>query len=166
MYILLVRHGIAVNSAKTDELRPLSAEGQQKTTIIAQGIKIILPQLDHIISSPLLRAQQTADILAKAYTMQQFETIDALAPGGDYALIIKHLSRYSAKENIALVGHEPDLGMLAAWLLTGTNAGFIPLKKASACLLEFQTTAQAGAASLNCYLTPKQLLKLAELRKI
>lgn len=162
MYILLVRHGIAVNFAERDELRPLSAEGQQKTTVIAQGIKIILPQLDHIISSPLLRAQQTAEILTNAYNMPEFKTIDAVAPGGNFDLIIKQLNKYQPQDSIALVGHEPDLGMLATWLLTGTASTFMPLKKASACLLEMH----GKTASLNCYLTPKQLIKLAELRKI
>jgi phosphohistidine phosphatase len=168
MQVLIVRHGIAEDRDKfaitgqADELRPLSEKGRDKTDKAAKGIRKLIPSLHRIASSPLLRARQTADILSEHYKDSHVGILAGLVPNGDYQAILSYLQTYGYRsETIALVGHEPDLGELIAWLLTGQRGNWMPLKKGSACLLEFSDEVEAGTAELLWYLTPKHLRQLA-----
>ncbi|WP_353570168.1 phosphohistidine phosphatase SixA [Candidatus Albibeggiatoa sp. nov. BB20] len=168
MQVLIVRHGMAedrtefATTGQADELRPLTEKGQDKTKKAAKGVRKLVPVLHRIVASPLLRAQQTATILSERYNDSQVETLKILSPRGDKQAILSYLQTYGYHlETIALVGHEPDLGELATWLLTGHQGNWLPLKKGSACLLEFTAEIQAGKANLLWYLAPKHLRQLA-----
>ncbi len=168
MQVLIIRHGVAVDenefaaTGQPDELRPLTEKGKDKTKKITRGIRKLIPILHRIVASPLVRAQQTASILSEHYKDSHIDTLEALSPDGDYQVILSYLQTYGYHlETITLVGHEPDLGGLATWLLTGQKGLWMPLKKGSACLLEFNAEVQPGAASLLWYLTPKHLRQLA-----
>jgi phosphohistidine phosphatase len=168
MQVLIVRHGVAEDrdefaaTGQADELRPLTEKGRYKTNKATKGIRKLVPMLHHIAASPLLRAQQTAEILSERYNDSYVETLQALSPDGDKQAILSYLQIYGYHfETIALVGHEPDLGELSTWLLTGQQGNWLSLKKSSACLLEFNGAVVAGKANLLCYLAPKHLRRLA-----
>jgi phosphohistidine phosphatase len=169
MQVLIIRHAptedreVFALSGQSDDLRPLSELGKAKMRRNIQGIQKIVPKLQAIASSPLLRAQQTADLLARAYSPVQRDTLPALAPLGAVADILSYLQDYANTSHIiALVGHEPDLAQLATWLLTGHADNWLPLKKGAACLLEFPDEVEAGQAELEWALTPGQLRGLVE----
>ena len=168
MQVLIIRHAPAEDrkefsrSGQPDELRPLSNKGKAKMRQNVQGLQTIVPQIDRIAESPLIRAQQTAGLLTAAYSNAIRETLPALAPNGAETAILAYLQKQSKKaQTIALVGHEPDLGELAAWLLSGQTNGWMPLKKGAVCLLEFVDEIEAGQAELCWMLKPKQLRQLA-----
>lgn len=170
MQVLIIRHAPAEDRAdfnqngKPDDLRPLTAKGRAKMRKNVQGLQTIVPQIDRIADSPLVRAQQTAGLLASGYPNAIRETLPALAPAGsDFASsILLYLQQHAKNaQTIALVGHEPDLGALAMWLLCGRADSWMPLKKGAACLLEFIDEVEAGQAELCWMLRPKQLRQLA-----
>jgi phosphohistidine phosphatase len=121
MNLYIVRHGAAVDrsDAATDEMRYLTAEGRssfRKTarTVLKQGVE---PSL--ILTSPLIRAVQTAEILAETLGFAGLLQVrDELAPGFDLRKLQSVLREFPADIEVVIVGHEPDLGILVAELLT------------------------------------------------
>lgn len=166
MNLLLVRHAIAMDrddfaaTGKPDTERPLTPEGLEKMRRIARGLAQLVPAIDLLATSPLVRARQTAEALAEAYGGLRTEAVKALAPGEAAAAFLDWLRRQRASGTIAGVGHEPDLGLLASWLLASARAPFIELKKGAACLLEFDGSPKAGGAILRWALTPSQLRRM------
>lgn len=123
-FVVLLRHGEAEpHGSKPDELRELTEEGHKEMKAVARGLREIFPKAERIISSPLVRAVQTAEWVSRAFELE-IETSDALRPGASFQKLV---AETDAKRFI-LVGHEPTLtnGMLA---LTGVS-GFFELKKA------------------------------------
>jgi len=164
MQVLIVRHAIAEDQAPSDALRPLSEKGIENMKENVQGLQKILPTIDLIINSPLLRAQQTADLIAAVHPNAQRETWRALSPMGPETKILTGLQQLAKDQQlntVTLVGHEPDLGKLITWFLTGEAAYWMPLKKGAACLVEFPDKIKAGQAQLNWALKPAQLRLLA-----
>jgi phosphohistidine phosphatase len=166
MQILIVRHAIAEEritfaaTGNSDELRPLTPKGISRMHKGAQGLKQIQPNIQHLAHSPLTRAVQTADIIAEYYPQAQRIEFQELAPSPSPEQVIKQLTSLPSDATIALVGHEPDLSELVAWLTTGNKKGFIKLKKGAACLLEtWGPPAEASAQLLWC-LAPHQLRQL------
>jgi len=169
MQVLIVRHAPALDrgefayTGKSDDLRPLSSQGEAKMRDNIQGLQCLVPEIDTIVESPLIRAQQTGELLAFAYPKAQRKTLAALAPGGSEFAVLNDLQENAKTiQTIVLVGHEPDLGELATWLLSGRLDNWMPLKKGGACLLEFIDEVEAGEAELCWLLKPKQLRQLAE----
>jgi len=166
MDVLLVRHARAEEcdifalSGEEDALRPLTRAGAKEMRKVAKALRRLLPQVDVFASSPLLRALQTADILAARYGGKVMQ-LPQLAPGHDPAQVLTWLRSQGDNACVALVGHEPDLGALASWLLTGGKRGFLPMKKSGACLLRFAGGIKDGKAELVWYLPPGLLRELA-----
>ena len=161
MQVLIIRHADAESEAKTDELRPLSSKGKADMWKNAQGLKTIVPQIDRIAHSPLLRAQQTAEIIAQVYSAAPLEILPPLAPNHSMTAILTYLQQQSSiAPMVALVGHEPILGQLATWLLTEQVSHWMPLKKGAVCSLEFPNQIEVGQAILTWMLRPKQLRQL------
>lgn len=161
MQLLIVRHACAEKrdlfgkTGNPDALRPLTQKGRRRMRQGARGLRALVDSLDVLASSPYDRARQTAEILAEAFAVAPV-IVPALAPAGDVSEVIAWLGRQQERR-VALVGHEPDLGRLAALLLTGAEADFLPLKKGAACCLEFTERPRAGAARLKWLLTSTQL---------
>jgi len=165
MQVLIIRHAPAEDRDKfegqNDELRPLSRKGKNKMRENVAGLQILMPKIERIADSPLVRAQQTAGLLASAYDNAIRETVAALAPDGSVSGVLAYLQQHAdTMSPIALVGHEPNLGELATWLLSGQTGNWMPLKKGAVCLLEFPNKIEAGQAELCWMLRPKQLRKL------
>jgi phosphohistidine phosphatase len=168
MRVLLIRHALAEERENfalhhnDDNLRPLLPTGKKKMYKAVKGLRTLLPSLDVIASSPLTRALETATILHETYQQAKFVQINALAPGQSAHSIAAWLQKQGHETNaLALVGHEPDLGQLATWLLAGNNVEpFVEFKKSAMLLLEFPYTIGPGQAQLCWLLNPSQLRHL------
>ncbi|MCS5706744.1 MAG: histidine phosphatase family protein [Cyanobacteriota bacterium] len=151
--LLLFRHGIAEERGgpTPEPLRALTPAGIRRTTAVAERLALLGIRADQLISSPLVRARQTAEIAVAAGLAGQLEIDGALAPDGDALALV----RSSGAERLMLVGHEPDLGQLACQVL-GAPAGTVTLKKAGLAVIVLQPT-----PSLRLLLAPKVLLAAA-----
>jgi len=164
--LLVVRHAIAEDrevfaaTGREDGLRPLTAEGTRKMKRTARGLREILPGIDILVSSPFTRAAQTADILRREYELDQVETARELEPGTSLADVVTRLARFD-QGVVAVVGHEPQLGRLVSYLVTGSERSVIELKKGGACLIEFDDKPGAGKGRLVWAIPPGILRDLA-----
>ena len=166
MKLLLFRHGPAGDReawrglGREDFLRPLTADGRARTRAAAKGLVRLVEPPGAIATSPFARAVQTADQLARAFGVEGPEELHAIAPHAAPAEALPWLEARSGLDLVALVGHEPHLGTLASWLLAGSAAPFLTLKKAGACLLDLGARPRAGSARLVWMLAPAQLRRL------
>ena len=159
--VILVRHGLAAERGDAhpdDAKRPLISKGIVALKKEAQALATMGVEFDQILTSPLVRAKQTADVLAPILGKPPVVVIRSLAPGGKHAAIIDDLSRFARKSNIALVGHEPDLGELAARLLG--MRGLIEFKKGAMCAIELKALPPTGPGSLRWFVPPKMLRRM------
>lgn len=167
MHLLVIRHGIAEDRdvfgrvGDTDDKRPLTDEGRKKMARGASGLHALVPALDLIATSPLVRAQQTAAIVAGAYGIAVGETTSTLEPDAPLAAFVKWAATQDARDVLAIVGHEPHLSTLVTWLLTGVDDSRIVLKKGGACLLEFADRPQRAHGVLHWLHTPAGLRLMA-----
>lgn len=156
MEIILVRHGIAADiggAIRTDRDRPLTSEGRDETELVAKGLKRSGVKIEQLVSSPLLRARQTAEIFAEVYKLPNAEICDALAPGIDTQAIFSFLKAFKKVDAIALFGHEPDMGDLVQVLLGAEFA--VPFKKAGACRIDVFDLPPTNGGVLKWFLPPK-----------
>ena len=162
MQLLLFRHGIAEDAGAgvDDAARQLTDEGEKKTRLAARGLSRFAAAPQVILTSPLVRARQTARILSEVFDVEATEC-PALA-GHDLAAILREVGRQK-HEVVMLVGHEPTFSSLAEILLTGeASRGVIEMKKAG-CIgleVEFKRSSVAGAR-LIWLATPAMLREMA-----
>jgi phosphohistidine phosphatase len=167
MIISLLRHGIAVTRGspgyEDDSERPLTPKGERRTRQIAEGMLALGLSYDLILSSPYLRARQTADIVSQILkTPEGVQLSDTLTPEGNPRQLIEALhSDYRERQDILLVGHEPYLSRLISTLLTGSPNLPVVMKKGGLCTLEVETLRFGRCAGLVSLLTPRQLRRLA-----
>ena len=163
--IYLVRHGEAEDLSRTgrDRDRALTAEGHERTRRAARGLLSLEAVPERLIASPLVRARETADELASVFARVQREEWEELAPGVDEIALTARLERLDPRADVMLVGHEPDLGELLAYWLTGSRTGFRTRfrKGAVACLRAGMLPPQSQA-TLEWLLTTKQLGALGD----
>jgi phosphohistidine phosphatase len=168
MKLVLVRHAIAEareefeSTGEPDDKRPLTNQGRKKMKRAATGLSEVVSRLDLVATSPLFRAQQTAEILAKEFDSTGISVLDALDPMHPYEAFLDWLRRLDDVEAVAAIGHEPHLSGLAAWLVTGSEKPFFEFKKGGAALLEFASVIDQGAAQLRWLLTPAQLRAIGD----
>lgn len=164
MLLYLVRHGIAVSrtdpGGPPDEARPLTPEGVEKTATAARGLMKLHIRPTVLISSPLLRAIQTAEIFAEAleFPVTRLRRSDNLRPTCKPAAYFAELARVRANE-VMCFGHAPHLDNMIAAATTGKEIPFTHLKKASVALLEFKSFTPPRAF-LSWLYTPKILRRL------
>jgi len=164
MKIYLLRHGHAekVSNRFSEEKRPLSIKGRRVLNHIAPAVAELLGLPSKIISSPLMRALQTAEIIAQALpAKRRIETSDMLLPNASVSKCWDCLITSIAAKKILLVGHEPFLSSFAGFLL-GAGRSCLEFKKGGLCRLEVEGSSKTPEAVLKWYLTPQQLLKLAD----
>jgi phosphohistidine phosphatase len=159
MEIYILRHGIAVPTGsrgyKKDSDRPLTKEGEEKTHQIARTMREMGLQFDLILSSPYIRAKDTAKIVAGELG-QQVTLTESLVPGADARELIAEIND-EKPQRVLLVGHEPDLSGLISVLISGSGDALIELKKGGLCKLTSDKLTFARCAILNWLLTPKHL---------
>ena len=160
--LYLIRHGVAEERGDAwpdDAKRPLTEEGMARMRKAARGLSRLDVVFDIVLASPLVRARQTAEIVAGGLAPRpSLVNIDALAPGAGYAALITELEKHARKPRIALVGHEPDIGELGARLVGSRRS--IEFKKGAICRIDIDEIPPNGPGQLRWFLTPKILLSL------
>jgi phosphohistidine phosphatase len=158
MDIYIVRHAIAEDIAPGgggDAARALTAEGKHKMKEAAKGFARMEPKISRIFASPLVRARQTAEILANALK-QSVEEMKELAPAHSPAEVCEKLVSLKKAGSIMLVGHEPNCSELASYLLEGSTGVGIEFKKGAICLIELESP-RPGSGLLRWHLPPSVL---------
>ncbi|HJU05149.1 MAG TPA: histidine phosphatase family protein [Nitrospiraceae bacterium] len=161
MDCILFRHGIAVERDEWDgqeAKRPLTPRGIEKTQDAADGLARLEIMPTHLIVSPLVRALETAKIICDVLKFKDdVQRCEALLPDASPSQLIKWLAALPADARVICVGHEPNLGQSAAWMLVGAPAPGLSLKKAGACAIRFENEPKRGAGQLRWWLMPSQL---------
>jgi len=140
MDLLVIRHGAArdrgefAQTGLSDDLRPLTAEGADEMRKVARGLRTQVKRIDFLATSPLVRAVQTAEIVAEAFGIEVSDTTTALIPEARLEEFEKWCAGVGPKKVIAVVGHEPGLSFLGAFL--SGRPSFPPLRKAQITLVE------------------------------
>jgi phosphohistidine phosphatase len=168
--LYFLRHGIAVLSGTPGFMgddRPLTEEGIEKMSKAAKGIRRLVENFDIILTSPLKRAQETALLVAKEMNIEnKVEVAKALAPGCKIKELLQLLSKYADKEDILLVGREPDfsqmISALAGVAVAGAGASAVELKKGGLCRLDIDGPEPGQGAKIVQLLPPKILRMLAK----
>jgi phosphohistidine phosphatase len=165
--LLIVRHATAVERGDpayaNDEERPLTPDGIHKFRAAARGLRDMGVKLDRVLTSPLVRARQTAEILRDAVASDlDLDFSDHLAPDGDYAALLNTLGTLHA-DRVAVVGHEPHLSGFLSYCLVGEKgrASFL-LKKGAAARVVFEGRPSAGAGALEWLLQPGALREMRQ----
>jgi len=163
--IYIMRHGIAEergHGGPDDAQRKLTREGREKTREIAKGLKRVGFAVDSIVTSPLVRAAETAVIVRDTLKLDApLEPCDALCPGLSVQKLMKFLSERPEHKRVLLVGHEPDLGSLAAFLLGAGGETSLAFKKAGCCLIAVEQLPPRSPGELVWWLAPRILRALA-----
>ena len=167
MNIYIVRHAIAVERGTEgfddDSQRPLTDTGQKKMKKIAKGLHRLGIELDVILTSPYVRARDTAKILADRFDrMDKIYFTDNLIPPGNFESLIFEIHEKYDVGNIALVGHEPMLSSLVSWLTTGEPDARVTMKKGGVAYLTSDSLYQDGRATLEWLLTPSLMIALSK----
>src|SRR5437773_3100599 len=157
--LYLIRHGLAEERGEAwpdDTKRPLTEDGMDRLRKEARGLARLGLTVDVVLTSPLVRTRQTAEIVASALDPRpHIVNADSLAPGGTFQALVADLEKHAKKSRLALVGHEPSIGELAARLVGSRHP--IEFKKGAVCRIDVDALPPAGPGSLRFFLTPKIL---------
>ncbi len=156
MILYIMRHAEAVerSDSSMDEWRYLTEKGRKVAEKIASSLQKTASRSGVIISSPMVRAVQTAEIMArKACRKSSVITSGLLLPGAEIEQLVACLKDYSRAGNVMLVGHEPHLGSLVTSLLRLDETS-IALKKGGCAVIEFDPEKTNRPAHFLCYLPP------------
>ena len=157
-----MRHGVAEERGSRwpeDAKRPLTREGIARFRKSVAGLASLEVALDVIITSPLVRTKQTAEILADGLSPKpSIVNLESLTPGGSAVAVIADLGRYAKAKRLAIVGHEPGIGELAARLMGSRHA--MSFKKGGMCRIDVEELPPTGPGELRWFLTPRILRRL------
>ncbi|MDB9525677.1 phosphohistidine phosphatase SixA [Oscillatoria sp. CS-180] len=161
--LYFIRHGIAAERGTydNDDERPLTEKGRSRTKKVARRLKELNLEFDLVLTSPLIRASQTAEILLKTGLAPISETRLELAPGGSLQAWLPWLAQWQtchSESRLALIGHEPDLTMWAQQLVIGQISDRWHLKKAGIVGVQVLAAEEAIANSMLFWFTPPRLM--------
>jgi len=165
--LLVIRHGPAGSreewerSGKDDSLRPLTPQGKKEVRKAAAGLVCLVPSLDLIATSPWTRAAQTAEIVNQEYGVDLAE-VEELTSEHQPEELRPWLEKQRERETVAVVGHEPHLGLLVGYLLSGRSNSLVDLKKGGACFLRIEDPPRPGTGCLEWLMTDRELRRLGE----
>ena len=162
--LFLVRHGVAEERGPKwpdDTQRPLTTEGIERMRQGVRGLVRMGVELDLVLTSPLVRTRQTAEIVAASFDPRvALFVADSLKPGGTYEAVLADLAPYARRARIALVGHEPGIGQLAARLIGSAHA--FEFKKGAVCRIDVDSFPPTGPGTLRWFATPKILRSIGK----
>ncbi|MBK9924947.1 MAG: phosphohistidine phosphatase SixA [Anaerolineales bacterium] len=166
MKLYLVRHAIAEEPGtpgyEDDSLRPLTEKGREKMQKIAHGLRDLGVEPNLIVSSPYVRASQTASILAKVFKYkEEISYSDSLVPMGEPNDMIGEINEKYSVDELMLVGHEPNLSSLVGLLLAGNTNISINFKRGGVCCLSVDDLHYDRKAVLEWLITPKISTKVS-----
>lgn len=164
MMLYVLRHALAEDAAADgDDARHLTEAGRVRTQKAAAGMRALGLEFDAILTSPLVRAAETAEIVAAAYeTRPAPRVLPALSTGIAPGEAVAALAPLGRNERVMIVGHEPQLSAIVSILLTGEPDGMhLRLTKGGCVALELPANRiERGGAELRWMMTQKQLRKL------
>jgi phosphohistidine phosphatase len=142
-------------------MRTLTVDGRNKMRRAAKGLALLLPEIHLLVSSPLVRAVETASIVGREFPKAKAKEISQLQPGAPSDALLHWLAQQPADAVVCLVGHEPDLGRVVSVALAAKERSFYKMKKGAACLLQFDAEVKPGRATLQWALSPSHLRRIA-----
>lgn len=160
MKLYILRHGEAADRDdpcyENDVDRPLVRKGVRRTRALARVLRRLDVTFDVILSSPLVRARETAEIVEQELRLEsRLELTEHLAPTGDVDKLVSWINQLRPKPaNVLLVGHEPDASRLISLLCTGGPDLALTLKKGGLCRMEIESLSVGRCASLEWLLAP------------
>jgi phosphohistidine phosphatase len=166
MKLYLMRHGIAEETGHGDPARDrerrLTPVGAERVCEIARGLRRLGVKPDVLFTSPLVRARQTAEIVAEVLGLtDRLEETEYLGVPPDSAALVRQISKLRPRpDGVMLVGHEPHLSELTALLIAGTHGATLTFKKGGLARLEAPTLEAGRCATLEWLLPPRALRQL------
>lgn len=166
MDCVFVRHGIAVEREEwegSEADRPLTEQGAKRVAQVAAGLNRLDVRPTHLLSSPLIRAIETAMIVHRSLRVRSaVQIVDELLPDAPPDRLLSILLNFPPESSVLCVGHEPQLGIAASVLLSGRATASFPMKKGGACLIEMPVPVKPGRGVLRWWLTPGQLRSMGK----
>jgi phosphohistidine phosphatase len=167
MNLYIIRHAIAVDEGtsdyESDSERPLTDKGRKKMRQIAKGLRNLGVEFDLILSSPYVRARETAEILADVFKMKKKIVFsDNLIPMGNPELLITEINEKYSVDSMVVVGHEPHLSTLVGLFAAENGKIDITLKKGGVCYLSADDLHHEHRATLEWLLTPGIMTKISD----
>jgi phosphohistidine phosphatase len=161
MDCILFRHGIAVDREEwegLDEERPLTRKGVERTREVAAGLVRLGVSPTHVLSSPLIRAMETARILQDIFEVRtNIQVCEELFPDAPPEKMFPLLTSLTAEPCVLCVGHEPQLSSAASLMLFGKPTSGLAFKKAGAALIRYDTDPRPGVGMLRWWMGPAQI---------
>ena len=162
MDLILWRHAEAelLADGVDDPMRGLTPKGERHARRVAEWLNRFLPESTRVLVSPALRTQQTAEALGR-----RFKTLEALGPDGTVEGLLAAARWPDAREPVLVVGHQPTLGLAAAYLMTGPRlaslqeAAMTPwsIKKGGIWWMRHRPREDRGEVVLVAVRTPEQI---------
>lgn len=165
MNLYLIRHAIAEEESPSgeDSQRVLTEKGAKKMRQIARGLKTLGVEFDVILTSPYLRAEQTANILADVFKMKKkVHLSENLVPMGDPDLLLAEINEKYPVNSLAMVGHEPYLSTFVSLLTADGSPVEMTFKKGGVCHLSTDDLHHTRNATLEWLLTPGIMVGISE----
>jgi phosphohistidine phosphatase len=170
MDVLLIRHGKAgardPNRWPDDDKRPLTSDGVAEMREVCGGMLRLGVTFEYLVTSPLVRARQTADIVAEVYEWKEApQESEALGHNCTAKGMLQLLAKFPPDAAVALVGHEPDFSRATAELIARSGDAAIELKKGGVAAISFEGPAALGLGTLSFLLKPSHLRKISKNRR-
>ena len=159
-----MRHGEAGtrSAINSDSERSLTAEGRGEVEKIAKSLRSLKINIDNIGTSPLKRAKETAEIVAKEFKLtKKMELWEELSPEGEMNELFERLSRMKEDSTVLIVGHEPYLSTLIGDLISNRTGTRIVLKKGGTAKVVINSLIPKASGDLRWLLTPRQIKKIS-----
>jgi phosphohistidine phosphatase len=165
--LYIMRHGEAgkrLGSGAKDSERSLTVMGQKEVQEVARALSWLDEKIDLVVTSPLKRSAQTAQIVAKELKLKKgaVEEWDELKPEGNRAALLRKLSQFKQESSVLVIGHEPYLSTMISEIVSGTSSGGIVLKKAGLARIGVTSLRPKVKGELRWLLTPRHLKKMAK----
>jgi phosphohistidine phosphatase len=166
MQLYMVRHGVAVDPSSplvtSDSQRALTERGRAEMALHARALKRMDIAFEAVLTSPLVRAMQTAEIVCRVLECpERLVVCNELAPGCQARSLGPVLQGYASAKAVALVGHNPDFEDMAGALIGGAG-GAIVFKKGGICRIDLDHLEPHPGGSLIWHLSPKILRLLGK----
>src|SRR5437870_7852874 len=166
MDIIFFRHGVAVDRPDwdgSDSERPLTEEGTERTKSASRGLRKVEPRPDTILSSPLVRARQTAEIAKQELGLDaKIEITEDLTPEADPDRLVARLNKFEDSSVVLCVGHEPHISTTVSAMISRRAAASLEIKKAGACCVRYSGQPRSGKGTLLWLIPAKVLRTLGE----
>lgn len=154
MKVIFVRHGVSEDAewmqayGKGDFDRPLTKDGAREMQKVAFGLEKLVPDISAILASPLVRAQQTAEILSRVYKTDNVYTEEALSHEVAPSDTLAAIGSRGGDETLICVGHQPNISTTISLALTGSAKSIIDMGRGASCGVYFASSVRAGAGML------------------